>query len=49
MVAIIPILVPQPHLDYDTVARAVVEAVLAGHVSERSVTLVLPEDFSHAK
>ena len=46
VVAIMAILVPQPSLDYKTVADAVIKAVLAGHVSQRGVTLVLPDDLS---
>ena len=49
IVAILAILVPQPHLDYQTVADAVAKAVLNGHVSERGVTLVLPDDIAHAQ
>lgn len=45
VVAMLAIMVPQPHLDYRTVADAVAKAILNGHVSSKGVTLVLPEDF----
>ena len=48
VVALLMISVPQPHLDYKTVADAVTKAILNGHVSGNSVTLVLPEDFKEA-
>lgn len=45
VVAMLVILVPQPHLDYCTVADAVAGAILDGHVSRKGATLVLPDDF----
>ncbi len=45
VVAMLAIMVPQPHLDYQTVADAVAKAILNGHVSGSGVTLVLPDDF----
>lgn len=46
VVALLMISVPQPHLDYKTVADAVAKAILNEHVSRRgTMTLVLPDDF----
>jgi len=43
-VAQLIISVPQPHLDYKTIALAVVDALKRGHVSDNGVTLILPEN-----
>ena len=45
VVAQLMISVPQPHLDYKTVADALVKALMNGHVSGDGVTLVLPDTF----
>ena len=45
VVAILAIMVPQPNLDYRTVADAVAAAILNGRASHRGITLVLPENF----
>lgn len=47
VVALLPISVPNPTLDYKTVANAVAKAVMNGHVSREAVTLVLPEAFGN--
>jgi hypothetical protein len=45
VVAQIAIMVPQPSLDYRSVAEAVADALMSGHVSKDGVTLVLPDGF----
>ena len=45
VVAQLSVRVPQPHLDYRTVAEAVATALTNSGVVKSKVTLVLPEDF----
>jgi FlaG/FlaF family flagellin (archaellin) len=45
VVAQLAIMVPQTRMDYRTVADAVADALIRGHVSKDGVTLVLPADF----
>lgn len=46
--AMLIISVPQPHLDYKTVADAVCDALTTYGTSKGEVTLVLPHDFVEA-
>lgn len=48
-VAMLNIMVPQPGLDYRTVADSVTDALFNGHMSDRGVTLVLPDDIGQTK
>lgn len=45
VVAQLAIMVPQPHLDYRTVAEAVASALMQHGCEQGKVTLVLPETF----
>lgn len=49
VVAILAIMVPQPNLDYRTIADATASAILDGHVSARGCTLVLPTNIGEPK
>lgn len=46
VVAQLSIRVPQPHLDYKTVAEAVAKALMVHGTSHGDITLVLPPDFA---
>lgn len=47
VVAMLSIRVPQPNLDYETVAKAVAKALTTHGTKQGNITLVLPEDFAN--
>lgn len=48
VVAMLIISVPQPHLDYKTVAEAVAKALMTHGTEHGNITLALPGDFKEA-
>lgn len=48
VVAQLAIMVPQPHLDYKTVAEAVAKALTTHGAEQGNIDLVLPGDFKEA-
>lgn len=47
VVAMLSVSVPQPHLDYETVAKAVAKALTTHGTKQGNITLVLPDDFAN--